>query len=67
MDRTTTPTVKHEGSGNIMVWGCIGWNRAGKLVEIQGIMNIEHYCEILDNGVKKSFEKLGMEEEERIF
>ena len=25
-DRTTTPTVKHGGGNNLMVWGCMGWN-----------------------------------------
>ena len=37
-DRTTTPTVKHGGGGNLMVWGCMGWNGVGKLVKVQGIM-----------------------------
>jgi transposase len=36
-------------------------------VEVQGIMDAEQYCDILDNGVVESFEKLEMEEEERIF
>ena len=66
-DRTTNPTVKHGGGGNIMVWGCMGWNGVGKLVEVQGIMNAEQFCEILDDGVMESFEKLEMEKEERIF
>ena len=66
-DRTTIPTVKHGGGGNIMVWGCMGWNGVGKLVEVQGTMDAEQYCDILDEGVVESFEKLGLEEEERIF
>jgi len=49
-DRTTTPTVKH-GGNNLMVWGCIGWNGVGMLTEVQGIMDAEQYCEILDEGV----------------
>ena len=65
-DRTTNPTVKH-GGGSIMVWGCMGWNGVGKLVEVQGKMNADQYCEILDEGMVESFEKLEMEEEERIF
>ena len=43
-DRTTTPTVKHGGGNNLMVWGCMGWNGVGKLEEVQGIMNAEQYC-----------------------
>jgi len=35
-DRTTSPTVKHGGGGNLMVWGCMGWNGVGKLIEVQG-------------------------------
>ena len=25
-DRTITPTVKHGGGNNLMVWGYMGWN-----------------------------------------
>ena len=66
-DRTTTPTVKHGGGNNLMVWGCMGWNGVGKLTEVQGNMDAQQYCEILEDGVVESFEKLEMEEEERIF
>jgi transposase len=66
-DRTTTPTVKHGGGNNLMVWGCMGWNGVGVLTEVQGIMDAEQYCEILDVGVVESFEKLEMVEGERIF
>src|SRR5258707_5916354 len=44
-NRTTTPTVKHGGGNNLMVWGCMGWNGVGVLTEAQGIMNGEQYCE----------------------
>ena len=66
-DRTTTPTVKHGGGNNLMVWGCMGWNGVGKLTEVQGIMNAQQYCDILDDGLAESFEKLEVPEEERIF
>lgn len=66
-DWTTTPTVKHGGGNNLMVWGCMGWNGVGKLVEVQGKMNAEQYCEILEDGMVESFEKLDMEEDERYF
>ena len=66
-DRTTTPTVKHGGGNNLMVWGCMGWNGVGILVEVQGNMNAEQYCEILNEGVVESFEKLEMKEDERYF
>jgi transposase len=66
-DRTTTPTVKHGGGNNLMIWGCMGWNGVGKLIEVQGIMDAQQYCEILDDGLVESFEKLEVPEEERIF
>ena len=33
-----------------MVWDCMGWNGVGKLVEVQGKMYVEQYCDILENG-----------------
>jgi hypothetical protein len=66
-DRTTTPTVKHGGDNNLMVWGCMGWNGVGKLTEVQGIMDAQQYCDILEDGLVESFEKLEMAEGERIF
>ena len=66
-DHITTPTVKHGGGNNLMVWGCMGWNGVGKLVEVQGKMNSEQYCKILEDGMKERFEKLEMEEEEHYF
>jgi hypothetical protein len=66
-DRTTIPTVKYGGGGNIMVWGYMGWNGVGKLVEVVGKMNADQYCEILDEGVMESFEKLEIKEGKRIF
>ena len=59
-DRTTSPTVKHGGGGNLMVWGCMGWNGVGKLMEVQGNMDKVQYCEVLEDGVQESFEKLEM-------
>ena len=42
-DRTTTPTVKHGGGNNLMVWSCMGWNGMGKLVEVEGKMDAKQY------------------------
>ena len=33
-DCTTTPTVKHGGGNNFIVWDCMRWNGVGKLVEV---------------------------------
>jgi hypothetical protein len=64
-DRTTLPTVKHGGGNNLMIWGCMGWNGVGMLIEVEGKMNADQYCQILSDGVVESFEKL--EEDERYF
>ena len=53
-DCTMTPTVKHGGGNNLMVWGCMRWNGVGKLVEVQGKMNAEQYCEILEDDMEES-------------
>ena len=37
------------------VWGGMEWNGVGVLTEVQGIMDAEQYCEILDGGVVESF------------
>ena len=66
-DRTTLPTVKHRGGNNLMVWGCMGWNGVGMLVEVEEKMNADQYCQILSDGVVESFEKLEMEEGEWYF
>jgi len=50
-----------------MVWGCMDWNGVGMLIEMQGKMNAEQYCDILEEGVIESFEKLEMEEGKRYF
>src|SRR5271155_5352150 len=66
-DRTTTPTVKHGGVNNLMVWGCMGWNGVGKLIEVEEKMDAQQYCEILEDGLVESFEELDIEEGQRYF
>ena len=45
----------------------MGWNGVGKLIEAQRKMDAAQHCEILDEGVVESFEKLEMEKEEQYF
>ena len=49
-----------------MVWGSMGWNGVGKLIEVQGAMDTQQYYDILDDGVVESFKKLEVSEEERV-
>jgi len=46
-----------------MVWGCMGWND----IEVQGKMDAEQYCEILEELVEESFKTLEMAEDEWYF
>ena len=50
-----------------MVWDCMGWNCVGTLIDVQGKMDVDQYCQILGHGVVESFEKLEMEEGEQYF
>ena len=66
-NRTTIPTVKHREGNNLIVWGCMGWNGVGKLIEVQGTMDAQQYCDILDDGLEESFDKLEIPEKDWIF
>ena len=46
-----------------MVWGCMGWNGMGMLIEVEGKMD----ADILSDGIMESFEKLEIEEGEQYF
>jgi hypothetical protein len=45
----------------------MGWNRVGMLIEVEGKMDADQYCQILDKSVVESFEKLEMEEDKQYF
>ncbi|GFV45635.1 transposable element Tcb1 transposase [Trichonephila clavipes] len=53
------PTVKHGGS--VMVWGCMASNGVGNLVFIDGIMDHKLSIDILNNNLKESAKKLGLD------
>ena len=50
--------VKH-GGGNDMVWGCMSAAGVGELHFIEGNMNSNMYCEILQQSMIPSLQKLG--------
>ncbi|GFS77498.1 transposable element Tcb1 transposase [Trichonephila clavipes] len=54
------PTIKH-GGGSVMVWGCMASNVVENLVFIDGIMDHKLYIDILNNNLKESAKKLGLD------
>ena len=66
LDRTTLPTVKY-GGGDMMAWGCMGWNGVGMLTEVEARMDAKHYVEIMDQHLSQSMEYLGIPLEKAIF
>ena len=57
-DKCVMPTVKH-GGGNVMVWGCMSAAGVGELHFMEGNMNSNMYCEILQQSMIPSLQKLG--------
>jgi len=66
ISREVQGTVKY-GGGNIMVWGCMGWNGVGHLAEVEGRMNADQYMSILEDHMLPSLEESGISEEEVTF
>ena len=56
-DKCVMPTVKHSG-GNVMVWGCMSAAGVGELYFIEANMNSNIYCEILQQSMIPSLQKL---------
>lgn len=59
LDREVDSTVKY-GGGNIMVWGCMGWNGVGIMVEVEGRMKADQYVQILEEGLLESIQDSGI-------
>src|SRR6266568_3899483 len=66
IEREVQGTVKF-GGGNIMVWGCMGWNGVGELAEVEGRMDADQYVDILDNHLLPSIEESGIADGECVF
>ena len=63
IEREVQGTVKF-GGGNIMVWGCMGWNGVEELAEVEGRTGANQYVEILDNHLLPSLADSGIDEDE---
>src|SRR6267154_6453938 len=46
--------VKVGGGGNVMMWGCMFWEGIGYATRIEGKMDAELYCAILDEELQES-------------
>ena len=66
LEREVAPTVKH-GGGNIMVWGCMGWNGVGTMVEVEGRMDGKQYVKILEEGLLESIQNSNISPADIIF
>jgi len=60
------PTVKH-GGGNIMVWGCLTSQGVGNLCRIDGGLDAELYCRILEEDWKGTLDYYHLDRAEVIF
>ena len=54
-DRLVESTVKF-GGGNVMMWDCMLWEGIGYATRIEGKMDAELYCAILDNELQQSLD-----------
>ena len=52
-DRLVQGTQKF-GGGSLMMWGCMGWNGVGYACKIDGKMDAELYCAILEEELQSS-------------
>ena len=50
--RCTKATMKH-GGGSVTVWGCFSQSGPGPIRRIQGIMNADMYCNVLEEALEK--------------
>ena len=65
-EREVQGTVKFVG-GNIMVWGCLGWEGVGRLADVKGKMNAEQYVDIMENNLLPNMEESGISLQDVIF
>lgn len=64
--REVQATVKF-GGGNIMVWGCMGWEGVGRLAEVEGRMDADQYVDILEKNLLPCLEESDIPMEDLIF
>ena len=55
------------GGGSLMMWGCFCWHGVGYACIIDGRMDKELYCMILEDDLQKSIEYYGLDRDNIIF
>lgn len=58
--------MKH-GGGNIMVWGCVTWFGVGRIHRVEGRMNSDQFCSILEDSLLGSLEDHGLRVDNVVF
>ena len=57
-DRVIEGTVKF-GGGNVMMWGCMGWDGVGYTTRIEGRMDADLYVSIMEDELQKTLHYYG--------
>jgi hypothetical protein len=65
-ERLVDPTLKF-GGGSLMMWGCFTWNGVGYSCKIDGKMDQQLYCQILEDDLQNTLEYYGLEPGSIIF
>lgn len=66
LDHHVSTTIKHS-SGNVMVWGCMTAQGPGFLTRIDGGLNAELYCNILQDEFMQTLDYYGLDKSDIIF
>ena len=64
--KNVRPVLKH-GGGSVMVWGCMTHKGWGRLILVEGRMDAELYCSVLEAGLLKTLEDLEINRSDIIF
>ncbi|OBZ72327.1 Transposable element Tcb2 transposase [Grifola frondosa] len=65
-DRLVEGTLKF-GEGNLMMWGCMGWDGVGYACKVDGKMNANLYVSILEDELQNSMEYWGKTVKDMVF
>ena len=65
-DRVVEGTVKF-GGGDVMMWGCMGWDGVGYTTRIEGRMYADLYVSIMEDELQETLHYYGKTNTEIIF